>query len=72
MKVTVFYEIRNKRLNERSKHQKTINYTEKYSLCGDDFEYIKKKVRAAARCGYDDVCIVRKIRVGRDEYMGCW
>lgn len=71
MKVTVFYERKNKRLNERKKLRKTIDFPDKDWLWGDDFKAIHDIVKKRC-CLSDDALVIRKIKVGQDEYMGCW
>ena len=71
MKVTVFYERKNKRLNVHEKRRKTIDYSAKLWLWEDDFKAIHDIVKKRC-CLSDDALVIRKIKVGQDEYMGCW
>ena len=71
MKVTVFYERKNKRLNERKKLRKTIDFPDKDWLWGDDFKSIRDIIRSKC-CFPDDALTIRKIKVGQDEYIGCF
>ena len=71
MKVTVYYETKNKRLNECKKHRRTLSFIgDKEWLSGYDFERIKDGIKKY--CYWDDAIIMRKIVHGKDEYMGCW
>lgn len=73
MKVTVYYETKNKRLAENKKHRRTISFIGRDDipcLAPYDFERIKDGIKKY--CRWDDTVIMRKIIHGNDEYMGCW
>ncbi|MBQ1779427.1 MAG: hypothetical protein IIZ93_14835 [Acidaminococcaceae bacterium] len=64
MKVTVFYE------KNKKPCRKTMSLPNREWLCAFDFEEIKNRLQRG--CSWGDTIVMRKIRVGNEEYMGLW